>query len=205
MSKFEVPGPDGNMMFSLNERLAERQKVTDEQLEALVMSHQLRFMLHEAALAGMRRPLILKMVARVCDALEQEQQKLWNFPVDANYRRFWEMPGCACPKLDNAERIGTPNKIINRGCQIHGDGDPVEIKDAVPEVVKALALYADPGFYHAITIVGDRPTGGFDEDVSMVDSYYGYDRPMPGKHAREVLTREGWLTEDRLPEDLRGE
>lgn len=53
-------------------------------------------------------------------------------------------------------------------------------------LVGALQMYADPGFYHAITIIGDRPTGGFDDDVSRVKSS-DYNRPMPGKLARKAL------------------
>lgn len=52
-------------------------------------------------------------------------------------------------------------------------------------LIETLTIYADPGFYHAIVIIGDAPTGGFDEDVSVVPSRY--DRPMPGKAARDGL------------------
>lgn len=48
----------------------------------------------------------------------------------------------------------------------------------------ALSVYADPSFYHACVFMFDRPTGGFDEDF---DFDAEYDRPMPGKLAREVL------------------
>lgn len=34
----------------------------------------------------------------------------------------------------------------------------------------ALSVYADPGFYHGVSIIGDGPTGGFDEDY---DSAHG--------------------------------
>jgi hypothetical protein len=55
---------------------------------------------------------------------------------------------------------------------------------AIDMLGEALRMYADPTFYHAITIIGDRPTGGFDEDVSMTEEY---DYPKPGKLARETL------------------
>jgi hypothetical protein len=53
-------------------------------------------------------------------------------------------------------------------------------------LIDALQMYADPSFYHAITIIGDRPTGGFDEDISRVQGS-DYNRPMPGKLARKAL------------------
>jgi hypothetical protein len=54
---------------------------------------------------------------------------------------------------------------------------------------EALEFYADPETYHAIAILGDRPCGEFADDMS-VDFWTkncGYDRPMPGKRAREAL------------------
>lgn len=52
----------------------------------------------------------------------------------------------------------------------------------------ALAFYADPETYHAIQILADRPTGGFDEDLG--DNEY-YDYPKPGKRAREAFKKLG--------------
>ena len=47
-NKYTVMGLDGVTPITiLNESLAERQKITDEQLEALKLSHQLRWMLFE--------------------------------------------------------------------------------------------------------------------------------------------------------------
>jgi hypothetical protein len=54
-------------------------------------------------------------------------------------------------------------------------------RDALAE---ALAVYADPGFYHGCAFMFDRPTGGFDEDFGPNEDY-DYDKP--GKHARETF------------------
>lgn len=62
-------------------------------------------------------------------------------------------------------------------------------KHALTIAINALERYADPTFYHAIAIIGDAPTGGFDKDVSTVDKSFGYGRPMPGKEARKALDR----------------
>jgi hypothetical protein len=62
---------------------------------------------------------------------------------------------------------------------------PAEIQE---QMVIALAMYADPGFYHGCGFAFDRPTGGFDQDFAITD---GYDRPMPGDYARTVLTEAG--------------
>jgi hypothetical protein len=61
------------------------------------------------------------------------------------------------------------------------------VRDALVELKRlreALAVYADPSFYHACSFMFDRPTGGFDEDFDF-DEDYG--RDMPGKMARAAL------------------
>jgi len=66
------------------------------------------------------------------------------------------------------------------------DKEIIRYRKALSIAIDALRMYADPEFYHAITIIGDRPTGGFDEDVSRVKDS-DYDRPMPGKLARKAI------------------
>lgn len=118
-SKFEVPGIDGKPLTYLNERLAVQQKVSDDALSAIILSHQLRWMLFETA-KKITDPTKLKLLANVFTALEFEQQKLWNFPQDKNFHRFFDFPGCKCPKLDNADALGTSYKIHSQDCPIHG-------------------------------------------------------------------------------------
>jgi hypothetical protein len=63
-------------------------------------------------------------------------------------------------------------------------------KKALGMAIDALQMYANPEFYHAIAILADPPTGGFDKDVSNVKELgFDYDRPMPGKLARATLKR----------------
>jgi hypothetical protein len=121
MDKYTVTDQNGNVITQLNHRLAEKQKITDDKLEALKLSHQLRWILFEAAKKVLDEPLKLKMLANVFDALETEQQKLWNFEVNLNYHYFFSFPGCKCPKLDNQDRLGTSHRIISQGCPIHSD------------------------------------------------------------------------------------
>lgn len=119
-SRFLVIDYDGTLISVLNPQLADQQGVTDQQLEALRASHIIRAELFKAATHGIDNDLLLTMVANVFDALETEQQKLWNFPPDPNHHRFFDVPGCRCPKHDNAERIGTPSRIYSNDCPIHG-------------------------------------------------------------------------------------
>lgn len=63
-------------------------------------------------------------------------------------------------------------------------------KKALGLAIDALQMYGNPEFYHAIMILSDPPTGGFDKDVSDVRKLgFDYNRPMPGKLARSILKR----------------
>ena len=117
--KYQVLGISGEVLTNLNQSLAERQKITDKQLDALKLSHQLRWMLFEVAKKE-TAPLKLRLLAQVYDALEFEQQKLWNFPPDPNFHMFFDFPGCKCPHMDNMDRLGTSYKIHAQHCPIHG-------------------------------------------------------------------------------------
>lgn len=128
--RFLVIDYDGTLISALNPHLAAKQGVTEGQLEALRASHLIRASLFKAASLGIHNDLLLTMVANVFDALETEQQKLWNFPADPNHHRFFDVPGCLCPKHDNAERLGTSQRIYSNDCPIHGRW--------VAEVVKEL-------------------------------------------------------------------
>ncbi len=55
-------------------------------------------------------------------------------------------------------------------------------------LLEGLKVYADPEFYHAIAVFGDRPCGDFADDMSRVKDS-DYDRPMHGKLARRTISR----------------
>lgn len=120
MDKFDVIGLDGKVITHLNSRLAARQNVSDDQLQALRASHVIRRTIFDLAKANIDHPTTLQMLARVFDNLENEQQELWNFGADPNFHRFFDMPGCTCPRMDNEDRLGTPHKVHDSTCPIHG-------------------------------------------------------------------------------------
>ena len=48
-------------------------------------------------------------------------QAAWGFAEDSSFHRFWLLPHCQCPKLDNEERWGTKYTIRASQCPLHGD------------------------------------------------------------------------------------
>ena len=107
--------------YRLNIYLARHRFLTPEAIEALKVSHQVKHMLFEAARGWQESPKVLRMLAAQVEALEFEQQALWGFERDSSFHRFFDFPGCSCPKLDNEERIGIKNaRIISHRCKVHG-------------------------------------------------------------------------------------
>ena len=50
-------------------------------------------------------------------------QKLWGFPQNATYHKWWYLPQCTCPKIDNEDRYPIGFYYISEGCPIHGGID----------------------------------------------------------------------------------
>jgi hypothetical protein len=62
------------------------------------------------------RELVIKL-----EDLEFKMQHHWGFSKDENFHTHWILaPHCKCPKLDNADRLGT-GKVISGICPLHGD------------------------------------------------------------------------------------
>jgi hypothetical protein len=122
IDKYAVHGPDGEILTYLNPGLAKRQGLSDEEIEALKLSHQVRWLLFETAKHDSVKndKLKLRLLASLFDTLEFEQQELWHFPRDVNFHHWFEFPGCICPKIDNRDALGSPMNYHTCGCPIHG-------------------------------------------------------------------------------------
>jgi len=59
--------------------------------------------------------------------------------------------------------------------------------ERIVDLLEALAFYADPSTYHASAISPDPPCGEFWEDFSEDHGDAFYNRPMPGKRARDAI------------------
>lgn len=63
-----------------------------------------------------------------------------------------------------------------------------ELRGRMQSMTEALEFYADPDTYFAVEFLFDPPCGRFRNDFSEgYDSYVLYNRPMPGKLARQCL------------------
>lgn len=57
--------------------------------------------------------------ADIITQIEFDLQSLWGFPQDAKWHKFWKLPKCTCPKMDNDDRYPTGYYVINASCPIH--------------------------------------------------------------------------------------
>jgi len=62
----------------------------------------------------------LKYISKILTQIEFRLQSLWRFEQDIIFHRFWEVPKCECPKMDNEDVYGTGHRYINSNCIIHG-------------------------------------------------------------------------------------
>ena len=62
--------------------------------------------------------LHLAMCGQRMELIERELQGLWGFEQNVKYTKFWELPACTCPKLDNSDPI-YPHPIYNYKCIVH--------------------------------------------------------------------------------------
>ena len=109
---------NGKPKFRLNESLMRRQNALHN-LEKIISIHQAKLDIYEAIRMETDKSK-LRGYAQDLTQAEFELQKLWNFPEDARFHRFWEAPRCECPKMDNEERYGTSQSIRTLSCPLHG-------------------------------------------------------------------------------------
>ena len=65
------------------------------------------------------RSLSLKELAGFITEIDFELQGYWGLKRDSSMHRFWELPGCECPTLDNVDRYRFGFGVVAAGCPIH--------------------------------------------------------------------------------------
>lgn len=104
----------------LNQNLVARNGVSpSSQLELCTLYDKL-----ETILLSSKGELLTRadydIISEQITELEFELQRLWGFPQDKEFHKYWLSVGhCECPPLDNLERLGY-GRIINLGCPVHG-------------------------------------------------------------------------------------
>lgn len=114
---------NGQPVHRVSPALALQQRLSDEGLETIKALHCDRLEQYErfqVAVAKSVSPEEMNVLIDEFTAREFKMQEVWGFSQDVNFHRFWDIPGCLCPRMDNDERVGTPYKVYNGSCPIHG-------------------------------------------------------------------------------------
>lgn len=111
---------NGEPQYMLNKYLFDSQDCW-ENIEAIVEAHELKLLLMDMISKEDSVPM-LKSLAQDITEVEFELQSLWKFPKDIKFHRFWELPKCSCPKLDNSDSY--PHRQYTRlDCPLHGGNE----------------------------------------------------------------------------------
>lgn len=108
--------------YNAKSRLLERQKVTDKQKETLAYLYFCMDRLFDDAreMNPNKQANRLRAVAEQIEAIEFQLQDNWNFPRNKSFHSYWyKIPHCSCPKMDNADRLGTGSFVYSCDCSVH--------------------------------------------------------------------------------------
>lgn len=61
----------------------------------------------------------LRTLAKAVMANEYALQKAWGFRKDRSYHKFWMLPHCQCPVLDNEDQYPFGPYYVNENCIYH--------------------------------------------------------------------------------------
>ena len=102
----------------LNKVLVDRNNLAEENIANIERLHRVKHYIFEY-MNNTDDPEKLKKLANLVELVEYKLQSTWGFNIDKNYHRWFEVPKCSCPKMDNAQYIGLGYKVINKECKIH--------------------------------------------------------------------------------------
>ena len=97
-----------------------RQKVNEEQVLQIIKLQKKRNSLCVKIEAAMSDPPICDALLEKWTENEYKLQDLWGFDRDSRYHKFWEIPSCQCPKMDNDDAYPTGYYTISGACKLHG-------------------------------------------------------------------------------------
>ena len=111
--------PDGTRTY-ISPNMLSKQGVSDENLTLIRHSHIYKWQLYKE-MEEAHNPHDLQVIAKKVEELEFYQQELWGFKKNACYHKFWNMPQCDCPVLDNEDMYGSGQVVYAEHCPIHGE------------------------------------------------------------------------------------
>jgi hypothetical protein len=109
----------GKPALKLNKSLIDAQQIDDEGIEDIKILHCIRLYIEEQ-MQAQTKPEYIKEWYKLWVENQYQLQAAWGFPQDANFHPSHRLHHCACPVMDNDERLGTPYRVTNSDCILHG-------------------------------------------------------------------------------------
>jgi hypothetical protein len=110
----------------LNPRLLKKQEIADpEVIQKLIDSHIEKLKIIEQ-MDMSDDPVNLHNLAVDIEKIEFKQQELWGFPKNRDYHYWYNVPKCTCPYMDNRDNYGTPFRLVDDNCPVHGKLAPLK-------------------------------------------------------------------------------
>ena len=111
-------------VIRLNEDLIASRGLSKKQVKKILKVHKEKLkilhMMREWSIESFDFQYALRTMANNITDIEFKLQALWGFPQSREYHKFWELPQCGCPKMDNDDRYPSGIYVYSEGCPIHG-------------------------------------------------------------------------------------
>lgn len=112
---------DGVTVSRLNSDLVAAHDLDEGQITKIKKLHVEKYkMVRLMELSSKEEVQVLREIASAISDIEFELQKEWGFTQDANFHRWWNLPHCACPKLDNEDAYPSGYYVVSDACVLHG-------------------------------------------------------------------------------------
>lgn len=113
---------DGEVKHYVNPTLCQNRNIDDATLEEIKALHHEREDLFDLMRA--MDPETDQRELSECGAefhrIEYELQDLWGFGRNHRFHKFWDIPHCQCPKMDNNDNYPHGVYVYNLSCPVHG-------------------------------------------------------------------------------------
>ncbi len=103
----------------LNNDLIKKQGIDEEAIAEILGLHAKKLALFKGMSEA--EEFSLSAYGREIRNVEYALQRAWNFSQNAAYHRFWLVPRCTCPQMDNEDSYGAALYYINKKCPVHGE------------------------------------------------------------------------------------
>lgn len=104
----------------INYKLADKLGLSQEVKNKIESRHRIRDKIEEL-MKETDNKRFLKALKDIWHLNEFKLQELWGFKRDINYHKWWNLPKCSCPKIDNEDTYPLGYYVLNSSCVLHGD------------------------------------------------------------------------------------